>query len=133
MRSLLVIVIFFASASAFAQSGAGSQDSSGTEALRPRSFGAYVVGCFPSPAFGGQPITVQTYNRNPVEISVTVYDAAGREMLDLLPKQTLPGGLHTFTISPHQLSAGMYHVRLITYTASDAPDVVDDARFVIVH
>jgi hypothetical protein len=76
---------------------------------------------------------VQTYNRNPVEISVTVYDAAGREMLDLLPKQTLPGGLHTFTISPHQLSAGMYHVRLITYTASDAPDVVDDARFVIVH
>ena len=132
MRSLLVIVIFFASASAFAQSGAGSQDSSAIN-LRPRSFGAYVVGCFPSPAFAGQPITVQTYNRNPVEISVTVYDAAGREMLDLLPKQTLPGGLQTFTISGSQLSAGVYHVRLITYTASDAPDIVDDARFIIVH
>jgi hypothetical protein len=131
MRSLLVIAIFFASVSAFAQSGAGSQDSSALH-LRPNSFGAYVVGCFPSPAFAGQPITVQTYNRNSVEISVTVYDGAGREMLDLLPKQTLPGGLHTFTIPPN-LSAGVYHVRLIAYTASDAPDIVDDARFIIVH
>jgi hypothetical protein len=133
MRSLLVIIIIFASASAFAQSGAGSQDSTGTEALRPRSFGAYVVGCFPSPAKSGQTITVQTYNRNPVELSVTVYDNAGRETLDLIPKQMMPGGLQTMTILPYQLPSGVYHVRLVTYTASDAPDIVDDNRFIILH
>lgn len=101
--------------------------------MRPRSFGAYVVGCFPSPAFSTETVTIQTYNRNPVELSVTVYDAAGREMIDLAPKQMMSGGLQTFTIPPSTLSSGVYHVRLITYTASDVSDIVDDARFLIIH
>lgn len=99
MRSLLVIVFLFLSVPVFAQSDGGSQDSSGAGALRPRS-GSYVVGCFPSPAFLSEPITIQTYNRNPTELSVTIYDNAGREVLDLIPKQTMPGGLQTMTIPP---------------------------------
>ncbi len=136
MRSLLVILFLFTATVAFAQSsGAGSQDSAVTD-LRPRSSGAYIVGCFPSPAMGGQPITIQTYNRNPTELSVTIYDNAGRTMLTLLPKQTMPGGLQTMTIVPYQLPSGVYHVQLLTYTSSDpsaAVDVVDDENFVILH
>ncbi len=135
MRSLLVIVFLFLSVPVFAQSDGGSQDSSGAGALRPRS-GSYVVGCFPSPAFLSEPITIQTYNRNPTELSVTIYDNAGREVLDLIPKQTMPGGLQTMTIPPFRLPSGVYHVRLLTYTSSDptaAVDVVDDGRFVILH
>lgn len=103
--------------------------------LRPRS-GAYIVGIFPSPAMGMLPITVQTYNRNPTELSVTIYDNAGRSMLTLLPKQTMPGGLQTMTIAPFQLPSGVYHVQLLTYTSSDpsaAVDVIDEERFVILH
>jgi hypothetical protein len=136
MRSLLVILFLFTATVAFAQSGAGSQDSAVNGDLRPRSTGAYVVGCFPSPAMGGQPITVQTYNRNPTELSVTIYDNAGRDMLDLIPRQTMPGGLQTMTIPPYRLPSGVYHVELLTYTSSDpsaAVDIVDNDRFVILH
>ncbi len=133
MRSLFVILLIFAATPAYAQSGAGSQDSSGTENLRPRSSGSYVVGCFPSPAKGSQQITVQTYNRDPVVLSVTVYDVLGRAAIALIPKQMTAAGLQTLTIPHYQLAAGVYHVRLVTYTASDASDVVDDASFVIIN
>ncbi len=136
MRSLLVILLLFTATASFAQtSGAGSQDSDAT-GLRPRSSGAYIVGCFPSPAMGGLPITVQTYNRNPTELSVAIYDNSGRDLLDLIPKQTMPGGLQTMTIPPYQLPSGVYHVQLLTYTSSDqsaAVDIVDEERFVILH
>lgn len=136
MRSLLVIFVFFialafGASSAFAQTGAGSQDSL-VQNLRPR-WGTYIVGVFPSPARAAQPITVQTYNHTPVELSLKVYDMSGRDVLDLLPQQTMPAGLQTLTISPFQLTSGAYLVKLVTYTASGATDIVDEAHFLIVH
>jgi len=132
VRPFFFLVAFVIAVPAFAQSGAGSQDSSVNGQLRPR-WGNYIVGVFPSPARIGEPITVQTYNHNPVELSVTIYDAAGREMLDLIPKQMEPGGLKTLTIPALLLSSGMYRAVLTTYTASGAIDAVDQLRFLIVH
>lgn len=138
MRSLFVIAFLLAATGAFAQTGTSGQDttviqdSSGAQNLRPR-WGSYIVGVFPSPAAAFQPITVQTYNHNPVEISVRVYDLAGRLMLELVPKQTLAGGLQTLTIPPLLLASGEYLVKLETYTASGAIDIVDEANFLIVH
>lgn len=100
--------------------------------LRPR-WGTYIVGVFPSPARAGQPITVQTYNHTSIELSLKVYDMSGRDVLDLLPQQTMPAGLQTRTISPFQLSSGAYLVKLVTYTASGATDIVDEAHFLIAH
>ena len=95
--------------------------------------GSYIVGIFPSPAPENVPITVQTYNRVTEVLSVSVYDNAGHDILDLIPKQSVQGGLQTLTIQPGQLVSGAYHVQLTTYTASDVVDVVDEARFIIVH
>ncbi len=136
MRSLFIVCFLLCATSALAQSGAGSQDSVVIGDLRARSTGAYIVGCYPCPAHAGQPITVQTYNRDSVVLSVTLYDAAGREMFDLLPKKMTPGGLQTLTVPPTQLSAGVYHVQLLTWTSSDphaAVEIEDVARFVIIH
>ncbi len=132
MKSLFVILLLLVASSAFAQSGAGAQDTSGNENLRPR-WDSYIVGVYPSPAHVGQQITVQTYNHNPAELSVKVYDGIGRMMLELLPKQQLPGGLQTFTIPASNLSSGSYVVKLVTYTASGAIDIVDETHFLIVH
>lgn len=100
--------------------------------LRPR-WGTYIVGVFPSPAHSGETITVQTYNHTPVELSLKVYDMSGRDMLDLIPQQVMPAGLQTVTISPSELASGSYLVKLVTYTASNATDIVDEAHFLIVH
>ncbi len=136
MRSLFVITFLLIATGVFAQTGSsvGTQDTSITQdtTLRPR-WGTYIVGIFPSPAPVFQPITVQTFNLDPVEISVRVYDVIGRLMLELLPKQMRAGGLQTFTISPFLLASGEYLVKLETYTASDAVDIVDEAHFLIVH
>jgi hypothetical protein len=135
VRSLFVITFLLVANSAFAQTGAGSQDSL-VQNLRPR-WGTYIVGVFPSPAHFGQPITVQTYNHTPVELSLKVYDMSGRDVLDLLPPQMMPAGLQTLTISPFQLSSGAYLLKLVTYTPSSTPpgaiDIVDEAHFLIAH
>lgn|GEM_PF-2166949 len=132
MRSLLIITFLLVANAAFAQKGAVPQDSVRTDSLRPR-WGAYIVGVFPSPAHFGQPITVQTYNHTPVELSLKVYDMSGRDVLDLLPEQTMPAGLQTLTISPFQLASGAYLLKLVTWVSSTVPDVVDEAHFLIVH
>ncbi len=88
---------------------------------------------FPSPAHAGQPITVQTYNHTPLELSIKIYDMAGREVLDLLPEQMMPAGLQTLQISPYQLPSGAYVVKLVTWASPSVPDVVDEAHFLIVH
>ncbi len=136
MRSLFVITVlfvaWFAPSAAHAQTGAASRDSTGATNLRPR-WGTYIVGVFPSPAPSGEAITVQTYNHTSVELSVTVYDMAGRDVLDLLPEQTMPAGLQTLKISPYRLASGAYLVKLVTFTASGVEDITDEAHFLIVH
>ncbi|HEX5316241.1 MAG TPA: T9SS type A sorting domain-containing protein [Candidatus Kapabacteria bacterium] len=128
---MVLFLAWCAPSAAHAQSGAGSQDSL-AHTLRPR-WGTYIVGVFPSPARAGQLITVQTYNHTSIELSLKVYDMSGRDVLDLLPQQTMPAGLQTRTISPFQLSSGAYLVKLVTYTASGATDIVDEAHFLIAH
>ncbi|HEY3876438.1 MAG TPA: hypothetical protein VGM92_13265 [Candidatus Kapabacteria bacterium] len=133
MRKLIAILFLFVVTPAFAQTGGSPPDTTGTGQLRPRSMGSYIVGVFPSPAAENVPITVQTYNRMTEVLSVTVYDNAGHPLLDLIPKQSVPGGLQNLMIGARALPSGAYHVQLITYTASDAPDVVDEARFIVAH
>jgi len=134
VRSIFLTLLFILLAvPALAQSGAGSQDSSITDSLRPR-WGTYLVGVFPSPAPAFTPVTVQFYNLNPVWLSCEVYDVAGREMLTLVPQQQMPGGPHTYIIPRFILSTGCYDVRLTTYTADGSNvDMVDNLLFIIVH
>jgi len=68
-----------------------------------------------------------------MELSVKIYDMAGRDVFDLLPEQMMPAGLQTLTISQFQLASGAYIVKLVTYTASNVTDIVDEAHFLIVH
>jgi hypothetical protein len=132
MRFLFVVtILLFAYSAADAQSGAGSQDSSVTGVLRPR-WGSYLVETFPSPAKAGNIITVQFYNHNDETLTCRVFDATCREMLVLQPKQLTLAGLHTFTIPAQRLSTGPYFIRLTTYTASGAENIVDNSRFAVV-
>jgi len=132
MRFLFVVTIFlFVYAPARAQSGAGSQDSSVTGVVRPR-WGSYLIETFPSPAKASDDITVQFYNHNDETLTCRVFDVTCREMLVLQPKQLTVAGLHTFTIPGHRLSTGIYFIRLTTYTASGAEDIVDNSQFAVV-
>ena len=131
-----VIVLFLAfQASALAQSGAGSQDSSASGHLRPR-WGSYLIDPFPSPAKAGDAVTIQFYNHNDETLSCTVFDVNCRSMIVepamvLQPKALVTAGLHTFTINASALSTGTYFVRLTTFTASGAENIIDNIRFVV--
>lgn len=117
-----------------AQSSGGSQDSAASGVLRPR-WGSYLIQTFPSPAKAGQPITVQFYNHQDETLTCRVFDIANRELMVLQPKQFTTHGLHTLVIDPgkNQLASGTYFIRLTTFTAAGAEDVVDNSRFVIIH
>ncbi|HWF43107.1 MAG TPA: T9SS type A sorting domain-containing protein [Candidatus Kapabacteria bacterium] len=137
MRCLYITVFICTAALALlrphparAQSGAGSQDTSGT--LRPR-YGSYLIQTFPSPAKSTAQITIQFYNHNDEVLMCQVFDAADRLVHVVQPKQMTAGGLHTFLIPASSLSSGMYFIRLTTFTASDNEDVVDNTRFLIIH
>jgi hypothetical protein len=119
-------------ASAYGQTGAGTQDTSCVAPLRPR-WGSYLIQPFPSPAKVGEIITIQFYNHTEEILSCKIYDEIHREMIELQPKGTTPAGLHTFEVSANRLATGSYFVRLTTYTASGSETLVDNLRFVIVH
>ena len=91
------------------------------------------MGCFPSPAKVHELINVQIYNHNPTELALKVFDMNCREVYTLSTRDTtMPGGLHTFQIPSDLLSTGTYFVHLVTYVGT-AEDIIDNARFVIVH
>lgn len=138
MRSIFSVIVFLFAiqSAALAQSGAGSQDSSASGHLRPR-WGSYLIESFPSPAKASEDVTIQFYNHTDETLSCMVFDMNCRDMLVnpklvLQPKDHVSAGLHTFTIHGYALSTGCYFVRLTTYTASGAENIVDNARFVIV-
>jgi hypothetical protein len=135
VRSIFLTLIFIClSVPALAQSpGGGSQDSSLTDSLRPRS-GAYLVGVFPSPTPAFTATTVQFYNLNPVVLSCKVFDMSGRDVFDVVLQQEMPGGLHTYSIPLNKLCTGCYNVRLTTYTADgNSIDLVDNLQFLVIH
>ncbi len=138
MRFLFSVILLLLTiqSAALAQSGAGSQDSAASGHLRPR-WGSYLIESFPSPAKSTEDVTIQFYNHTDETLSCMIFDMNCRDMLlepklVLQPKEQVSAGLHTFTIHANALSTGCYFVRLTTYTASGAENIVDNARFVIV-
>ena len=128
---LLLAAFAGVAANATAQPNGGSQDSSATGALRPR-WDSYLIQTFPSPAKAGDQITVQFYNHRSETLTCRVFDMANRLILELWPKQFTQNGLHSFPIPANSLATGTYFIRLTTYTAAGAEDIVDNSRFVIV-
>jgi hypothetical protein len=108
-----------------------SRDSSISGKLRPR-WGTYIASVYPTPAKFGAKITVQFYNHNPEMIACRVFDLACRLIMEIQPKQSTASGLHTIEIPQFALSSGTYFLRLTTFTASGAANIVDNARFVVI-
>jgi len=106
-------------------------DSSISGKLRPR-WGTYIASVYPTPAKFGAKITVQFYNHNPETIACRVFDLACRLIMEIQPKQSTEAGLHTIEIPRFALSSGTYFLRLTTFTASGAANIVDNARFVVI-
>ena len=129
MRWLFAGLFLVVAVPCFAQSS--TQDSVVSGTLRPR-WDTYLVGVFPTPAKFGAKISVQFYNHNPETIAVRVFDLACREILELQPQQSTAAGLHTIEIPPFTLSSGTYFLRLTTFTATGAENIVDNARFVVI-
>jgi hypothetical protein len=119
--------------SANGSGASGSQDSAATGALRPR-WGSYLIQTFPTPAASTSDLHIQFYNHRDETLMCRLYDAADRLIAVLWPKQLTPQGLHQIDVNkmPY-LETGMYFIRLTTFTASDAEDVVDNGRFIIQH
>jgi hypothetical protein len=126
---LFVVALLCATSSVRAQS---ANDTSAVGPLRPR-YGTYLIQSYPSPSSPRSPVTIQFYNHNPEILSVKVYDLANRLIIVLHEKQQTERGLHKYTIQPGKFASGVYFIRLTTYTPSGAENIVDNARFVIVH
>jgi hypothetical protein len=131
MRILVFLSLFMVAAGVRAQSN-GSQDSAASGNSRPR-WGSYMIQTFPSPAKATDNVTIQFYNHRDETLKCRIYDSDDRPMIELQPKQFTPHGLHTFHIPASSLATGSYFIRLTTYTASDAENIVDNTRFVILH
>jgi hypothetical protein len=129
MRWLFLGLFIACAAPCLAQSS--TQDSAVSGKLRPR-WGTYIASVFPTPAKYGAKVTVQIYNHNPETLSCKVYDLACRLVMELQPQQTIAAGLHTIEIPQYFLASGTYFIRLTTFTASGAANLVDNARLVVI-
>ena len=129
MRWLIPGLFLLVAAPVFAQTS--TQDSTVSGTLRPR-WGTYLVGVYPTPAKSAAKITVQFYNHNPDIIACRIFDVACREILELQAPTSTAAGLHTIEIPQYVLASGTYFVRLTTFTATGAENIVDNARFMVV-
>ena len=113
----------------------GSIDSLTGGIPRPRR-GAYIIDAYPSPASLGETIVIQYYNHNAAVTMLRVVDFLDRSVstdpFPLQSQQLVPNGLHRFTLSTSTLAAGVYFIRLTTYTSTGDIDQVQDSRFMIV-
>jgi hypothetical protein len=102
---------------------------------RPRR-GAYLIDAFPSPAPIGENVVIQYYNHTPMVTMLRVVDVLDRSVatdpFPLQSQQLVPNGLHRYSLSTTALAAGVYFIRLTTYTSTGDIDQVQDSRFMIV-
>ena len=130
---LFLVGIILISESAWAQDS-GSQDSTGlaSPALRPRR-DTYIIVPYPSPAMHGVTMNIQVYNHNPQQLSVRIEDVTGKLIQELQPPEMKDRGIHSYPFQTSRVSAGTYHIRLITYTSGGAQDMIQDSQFIVVH
>jgi hypothetical protein len=112
----------------------GGQDSTGTGIpdLRPRR-DSYIIVPYPSPARHGQTVKIQIYNHIDEEISLRIVDLNDKTVKELQPQQTLPNGIHSYDFETGAVATGTYFIRLTTYSSTGSQNVVQDARFIVLH
>ncbi len=112
----------------------GGQDSTGTgiPALRPRR-DTYIIVPYPSPARNGVTMKIQFYNHDVQEASLRIVDINDKTIVELQAQQTLPNGIHSYDFHTNSVPTGTYFVRLTTYSSTGSLDVVQDARFLVLH
>jgi hypothetical protein len=112
----------------------GGQDSTGTgiPALRARR-DTYIIIPFPSPARHGQTMKIQFYNHVAEEVSLRIVDLNDKTVAVLQPQQMLPNGIHPYDFHTNSVATGTYFIRLTTYSSTGSQNLVQDARFIVLH
>ena len=78
-------------------------------------------------------MSIQYYNQNPEQTSLTIVDINDRPILELQPKQLMQNGVHSFDFRTNTVASGVYYIRLTEYSSDGSKLQVQDSRFIVAH
>ncbi len=132
MKRIAFVIAFFLCIGALSAEAQPTSQDSTCGVLRPRRE-TYIIVPYPSPAKHGQTMSIQYYNHNPEQTSLSIVDVNDRPIVELQPKQLMQNGIHAFDFRTNTVASGVYSIRLTEYTSDGSKLQVQDSRFIVAH